>query len=257
MVLVKYIWEDFERPKLKFLKEKYNLEQVVDKGKSEFEKQLLLKEWVHGVLPHGNNPKLHYKDAIEILEGAKKGDEFYCTHYALTFIQTATALGWYSRKVSIDSDHGFREEEMHHGVCDIWTSTYKKWYVLDVQHNLHFEKDGIPLNVYEIRMEYLKNKAENVTGVLGQHKKRVYYNSYKKGFNQPSNYFWFFILLRNNFFMNPNIYDAKALLWIDKYNINETWFMGGKNKGRYRKHPLYKKGFIKTSDINFCFPRIE
>lgn len=241
MTLPKYQWEDFKHPKLKLLRERFELEKVVKKGKSEFEKQLLLKSWVKQKLPLGYNPKREYQGALEIL--TDKNGEFFCSHYALVFIQCAAALGWYSRKLGIDYDHLFGEEEKHHGVTDIWSNDFQKWYVVDAMHNLHFEKDGIPLNSLEIRQEYLKDKAKNVVGETF-------------GFDQLSNYFWFFILLRNNFLENPNIYNSKALLWTDEFNKDKIWYKRGGKKGESRPHPMYESQFIKTQDFNLCFPRM-
>lgn len=252
MNLPKYQWEDFKHPRLKLLREKFELEKVVEGGENEFEKQSLLKSWVNQKLPLGYNPKKEYKDALEIL--TDKNGEFYCSHYALVFIQCATVFGWYSRKLGIDYDHLFGVEEKHHGVVDIWSNDFRKWYIIDAMHDLHFEKDGFPLNSLEIRQEYLKDKAKNVVGVIGNHQSMVTYREETFGFDQPSNYFWFFILLRNDFLENPNIYDSEALLWTDEFNKGKVWYKGGGKKGESKPHPMYKSQFIKTNDFNLCFP---
>ncbi|PIU03691.1 hypothetical protein COT44_01840 [Candidatus Shapirobacteria bacterium CG08_land_8_20_14_0_20_39_18] len=123
--MIKYIWEDFENENLKTLRDEYKLEQVVESGKDEYEKQLLLKNWVNKKLSLGYNPKKEYQNALEILEDSQRG-EFYCSHYSLVFIQCATVLGWYSRKLGIDYDHEFGEEEKHHGIADIWSNQFNK-----------------------------------------------------------------------------------------------------------------------------------
>jgi hypothetical protein len=215
-----------------------------------------LKDWVHKTLPLGYNIKRNYKSALEILGEAKDG-QFFCSHYALTFLQAGIALGWYTRKLGVDCDHLRGEEERHHGIVDIWSNQYRKWYVVDVMHNLHFEKDNIPLNALEVRLEYLKNMARDVVGVVGVNEKRLSYGGDTHGFDQPSNYFWFFILLRNNFFEDPDMYDGKSLLWTDKYNANKIWYKGGGKKGESVPHPQYKEQFIKTDDFNLCFPDIS
>lgn len=209
--MIKYIWEDFKNENLKKLRDKYKLELVVEFGKDEFEKQLLLKNWVNHKLPLGYNPKKEYQSSLETLEDVQ-GGEFYCSHYSLVFIQCATALDWYSRKLGIDYDHKYNQEEKHHGIADIWSNQFKKWYTVDAMHNLHFKKEGVPLNAYEIRQEYLKNKAKNIEGIVGNHEKRIRYGKNTFGFDQPSNYFWFFILLRNNFFEDSDMYNGNSLL---------------------------------------------
>lgn len=249
-----FIWEKWDRPELLVLQKKYNLDSVIQKGKDELSQMLLLKEWVHQKLPHGNNPK-EYQSSLDILEDVKSG-EFYCSHYALVFIQCATALGWYSRKLGVDQDHQYGEEEMHHGVADIWSNQFNKWFVVDAMHNLHFEKKGIPLNAYEIRAECLKNKAKDVVGIIGNRSGRVTYKGGDLGFDKPSNYFWFFIIPRNNFFEDPDMYNGKSLLWVDKYNRDKIWYKGGGKKGTSYPHPQYQNQFIKTNDLGLCFPEI-
>lgn len=123
-------------------------------------------------------------------------------------------------------------------------------------YNLHFEKKGIPLNALEIRDEYLKNGGEYIKGIVRNNKKTISYNEKSKGFDTPSNYFWFFVSLRNNFFEQPGLYDTKALLWIDNYNKNKIWYMSGGKKGKSYKHPMYESQFIMTNDINLCFPKM-
>jgi hypothetical protein len=253
--MIKYLWEDSKNKNPAELREKYNLEQIVESGKDEFEKQLLLKSWVNQILPLGYNPKKQYKNSLEILEDSEKG-QFYCSHYSLVYIQCATALGWYSRKLGIDYYHEFGEEEKHHGIADIWSNQFKKWFVVDAMHNLHFEKDKVPLNACEIRQEYLKNRAKDVAGIIGNYQRKLYYSKGTFGFDQPSNYFWFFILLRNNFFEDPDMYNGKSLLLEDKYNQDKIWYKGGGTKGESCPHPQYKNQFIKTNDPSLCFPEM-
>jgi hypothetical protein len=160
-----FIWESKNRPELLKLKEELNLGQIVEEAQNEYSSQLRLKNWLNKTLKLGN-PSRNYSSlsAIDILNDAKKNKEFYCTQFSQVFIQTATALDWYSRKLGIDSDHSEDEKDMHHGICDIWSNDFKKWYVIDPMHNLHFIKNEIPLNSLEIRNEYLKDKATNVLG---------------------------------------------------------------------------------------------
>lgn len=185
--MIKYAWEKFDRQELAVLRQDFGLEEVIASGRTEYEKQLLLKDWIYRVLPHGNNPRKNYKNAVEILRD-KEAVQFYCSHFALTYLQCATALGWCCRKLGVDFDHERGVEERHHGVVDIWSNQFNKWFVVDAQHNLHYEKEGIPLNALEIRGDWLRDKAASVTGVIGNHFKAVSFNENSFGFNTPSNY---------------------------------------------------------------------
>lgn len=250
-----YIWENFDHPLLKELKEKYFLEKVIFGGKNEFEKQILLKQWVYKTLPLGYNNTNYYKSALGVLNDKENAGGFNCTWYVLVFLQCASALGWYVRKLGIDSDHKFGEEEMRHTIVDVWSNEYKKWFVIDPMFNAHFEDDGKPLNALEIRKAYLN--AEKIERVFGKNEKEKLPQRVKNRHDVPSNYFWFFILSRNNFLENPDIFDSKALLWIDRFNKHKTWFVGGTNKGEFQKHPMYKDAFIQTGDYSLCFPTIK
>lgn len=207
-------------------------------------------------MPHGNNPRKNYQNALEVLRDKDVG-QFYCSHFALTYLQCATALGWYCRKLGVDFDHEQGIEERHHGVVDIWSNQFQKWFVVDAQHNLHFEKEGIPLNALEIRGEWLKDRAAQVNGITGNHSAAIAFNEASFGFDTPSNYFWFFILLRNNFFEDPDMYNSKTLLWVDEYNKNKIWYKGGGTKGESKPHPMYDSQFIKTNDFNLCYPKMN
>lgn len=249
-----YTWEQFNHPRLLKLRHEYNLDGVIALATDEFTKQLLLKDWVAKTLPNGTPKDYSQLSALEILSDAKHGCKFWCTEYAFTFLQCATALEWYARKLGVDFDHTQEQKDRHHGVADIWSSQFNKWFVVDAQHNLHYEKDGVPLNALEVRLEYLKNKAANVTGVIGNHAKTIAFNPDSEGFATPSNYFWFFASQRNNFFEQPGLYNTNTYLWVDEYNQAKTWykFQGGKPL----PHSMYEHQFIKTNNVKICFPTI-
>jgi hypothetical protein len=260
MSLIKetFVWERFDNSKLTLLREKFKLEKVVENGHSEFEKQVILKNWVFSVLPKGSPERDYsFETAIGILDDAKTGKKMWCTQFAFTYLQCATALGWYSRKLGVDSDHERGDEEMHHGVADIWSNDFQKWYVVDALNNLHYEKDGVPLNAFELRQEYLKNEAVDVCGILGNKIETRKYVLDDRGFDTPSNYYWFFISLRNNFFDVPGLYNLKTLLWIDDINRGKTWWRGGGSKGEVKKHPMYESQFIETNEFEVCFPKMN
>lgn len=118
--MISFVWEDPNNHKVIQLREKFKLTEIISNGRNEFEKQLLLKEWVNDTLPRGTPQKNYAKEsAFEIILDARKGRPMYCTQYAFAFLQCGTALGWYTRKLGVDTDHDFGGEEMHHGVIDI------------------------------------------------------------------------------------------------------------------------------------------
>ncbi|EKE05471.1 MAG: hypothetical protein ACD_19C00277G0005 [uncultured bacterium] len=248
---IQFEWDNPNRKELVELKIKYDLDKVVETGKDNFEKILLLKEWVYKTLPHGNNPIKNYQNATQILDDATSGQgEFYCSHYAQVFIECANALGFKARKVGVDNNHELGEEEMHHGIADVWDSVHNKWVVIDAQHNLHFEKVGIPLNALEVRNEFIGNGAKDIEGVVGVNEKRIKYDGSETGFDTPSNYYWFFVYTDNG----PNMWQSPTILFIDQVNEGKTWYRGGKNKGEFKPHPMYEGQFVKITNSEIVFP---
>lgn len=240
---LQFVWENFDHPQLKVLKEKYSLEKIVAGGKDEFEKQLLLKKWVFDTLPLGYNNSNQYKNALEVLEDRGKTRGFNCTWYVLVYLQCAIALGWYVRKLGIDINHESDESEKKHTVVDIWSADFKKWYVIDPMFNVHFEKEGVPLNAFEVRREYL-NKHD-IQKVFGNYEKEKLPEKVKDHHDNSANYFWFFVLARNNYFENSNVYDSKALLWVDEFN-----------REKLEKHPVYNGNFIPSNDLGLFYPSL-
>lgn len=250
---VEFHWDNQNRAELLALRQTYELDKVIENGKNDFEKILLLKNWVYSKLPNGKNPKKEYHNATEILEDSDKGGEFFCSHYAQVFMECANALGFTARKVGVDNDHEFGEEEMHHGINDIWDPVHEKWMVVDAMHNLHFEKAGLPLNALEIRNEYLRNNAKDVEGVEGNNEERIVYHGDESGFDTPSNYFWFLVYTDNG----PDMWKSPTLLFHDEKNLNKIWYRGGKNKGDPRPHPMYQGQFVSVSDPQIIFPNLS
>ncbi len=248
--MTNFIWEKFDNPKLIELKSLCHLEEIILNSDDEFEQQIALNNWVFNKLPSGGEYK-DYSDlsSFEILKDLEKGMHFRCTQQTQLLIQCSTALGWYVRKLGVDSDHEATEPDMHHGVCDIWSSKFKKWFVLDPMNNLYYVKDEIPLNSLEIRSEYIKNFALEVKGIR-QNSNNTIYNKYSKGFDTPSNYFWFYISQRNNFFEKPGLFNTYTYLWVDEYNKNKKWHKNGK------LHDMYNGRFIEVNDENKIFPKL-
>jgi hypothetical protein len=248
-----FVWEDFNHHQLKELRKKYSLEDVVSKGNNEFERQLLLKNWVFDILPLGYNNSNQYNNAIEVLADKENPGGFNCTWYVLVFLQCAIALGWYVRKLGIDTNHELGEEEKRHTIVEIWSSEYHKWYVVDPMFNVHFVIRDISVNALEIRSTLFKTD-ENVKKIYGTNRNTINFRKYKDRHDTPENYFWFFILLRNNYFVDPNIFNSQSLLWVDAYNSGKTWYVGGVTKGEPKKHPMYDGAFISSSDFDLFYP---
>src|SRR5256885_17081480 len=74
----RFKWDSFENPKLKALREQYHLDEVVAPGKDEFEKQLLLLDWVNHRFKKFGKPSSSARGALDIINAIDDGNTFFC-----------------------------------------------------------------------------------------------------------------------------------------------------------------------------------
>ncbi len=239
------------------LRKRYRLDEVVSGAPNEWIAQLTLKKWVHERITNGV-PRLNPKHAQDILEFAAKGEKFYCTHFAVPYVECAQALGWQARHIGVDRQHGPEGlGSTHHGVAEVWSNQFCKWVVIDPQSNLHFEKNGVPLSAWEIRAEWLKNHAVNVDHVVGvpphsESKKPaiVWWN--RKDEDETATYFWLYVT--DN--ANPGTDDStwKLIFPQDSANANETWYQDDMENHRGQLHVGYTRNlFLPTGRIEDAY----
>ena len=94
---------DFQAPDdfLTELREKYELDDVIAGGRTEFEQMLLLKEWVRNRWDHGWSTVSNPNSSLEMLEAAQQGSDFACGYYSMTLMQCFMSLGFVARRASI------------------------------------------------------------------------------------------------------------------------------------------------------------
>lgn len=160
--------EDLTSPKFTALKEKYNLDTVFSGEQDEFKRQLLLRHWIRTVIDISDfEPEYPGEGYVEqILDEALKGQGYHCGHYMIVQNAVMNAYGYVTR--CLGAGPGVKGgPDGHHGVNEIWSNKFAKWYLSDAKYNHHFEKNGIPLSALEIRDEFLKNQASDVVLVRG------------------------------------------------------------------------------------------
>lgn len=167
-----FAYPDPTNRRLQAFRDRYGFESAIAGEGTEFEKLLRLRDWVHNAIPSGN-PVVNTSDPFEILDSAAAGGTFFCTHYAIVMQACLASLGWVSRKLGIDSDHGPDEDSTHHGVVDVFVNELDKWVALDAHHEVHYEKDGVPLSPWEISCEYAKTEGASVDVCVGVDRRKV------------------------------------------------------------------------------------
>jgi hypothetical protein len=240
---------EYEDPYLVELREKYHLKKIIAKATDEWTAQQLLKEWVYRRIP-GGQPESSPNSALEILERASKGEQFYCTYYAITYVECAQALGWQARKIGVDRKHpgGYQLGSSHHGVAEVWSNQFCKWILMDSQSNLHFEKDGVPLNAYEIRAEWIGNQGKNVDHVVGAPPHTFEKNPAMvwsvPDSDEIATYYWLYVQ-DSALVSSP---DSQFLLLEDEHNAGEIWFQNDGELGHSQFHNAYLKNRFEPTD---------
>ena len=251
-------FEDLSSPKFKALRDKYQLDTVFHGEEDEFKRMLLLRDWIRKVVQISDFEESYPGNdfAEGILDAALEGHGFHCGHYMIVQNAVMNAYGYVTR--CLGAGPGVKGgPDGHHGINEIWSNQFQKWFLSDAKYNHHFEKNGIPLSALEIRDEYLKNKASDVVLVKGSNRTEIQddgvlnskgevINVTKERFAQT--YTWIEWESVNNRFTSwpENSHDlAKLNMYADDYFKNNTWIWDGKPHWAYNTENM-----ILVSDRN-------
>ncbi len=243
--------EDLSDPKFQDLKTKYRLDTIFKGEQDEFKRSILLRNWIHTVIKiedYGDPyPGDGYVDRI--LDAALKGSGFHCGHF--TKVQNAILNGYGQVARTIGAGSGADDKDIsdiHHAINEVWSNTYKKWYLSDAKYNHHFEKNGIPLSALEIRDEYLKNKASDIDLIKGPERIPLEFDSIinrsKESFART--YMWIEYHQNNNMFTAWPNFDTPLVMYADDYFNDHTWLWDGKPHWAY-DNPEY---MLRETDRN-------
>lgn len=153
-----YVYE-YQRPSenLAQLRKQFDLDAVVAGGKTDWDRLVLLRNWVRRQWPKNDKGSCERTwNALEILS-APDDHHGMCVHFATAFSQCALALGYNARPVIIQN----------HFVADVWSDAHQTWALMDVEavypprrwegygtaHYIH-PKTRRPLNCLELHGAY-------------------------------------------------------------------------------------------------------
>jgi hypothetical protein len=168
----RYRFDTFDNPRLKLLRERYHLDEVIAPGKTEFDRQVLLLDWVNHRFKKFGKPSTPAKGALDILSAVDKGDSFFCTQYGEVMVSAAASLGWVDRPLALRRPDNRWHGATEHTSTEIWSNQYGKWLLFDPTFSMYVEKDGKPLSAYEFRQEWFYRDAADVTFVQDKDRKR-------------------------------------------------------------------------------------
>lgn len=163
--------EDADEPKLRMLRDQYDLDRVVGSG-GEFDQQVGLRNWRATKFKHGFHvpPECGRLgpirwDAMLFLQAAEMGASFACPVAAIVYVQLCLAMGWPARLVEIakaDTDGPSADGNSAHTVSEVWSNQFGKWILMDSDCNCHYSRDGVPLSALEVREAWITGDAEAV-----------------------------------------------------------------------------------------------
>ena len=161
-----FLYEVYEQPQLWKLRKQENLEDVVASVESEFEKFILLRNWVTRQWDRRvrRGEKEPYGNALAILKQIREAKipGGICSEYTIVFMQACLSLGYQCRILSIQSEQG-----EGHRINEVWFDRYNKWIVMDPYYNLHYERDGEPLNALELHKALVQNNYHDIKIIKG------------------------------------------------------------------------------------------
>jgi hypothetical protein len=170
----RFRFDSFGNPKLKELRERYRLDELVAPGRDEFERQVLLMDWTHRQFKKFGRPSTNCHGALAILGAIGEGHTFFCAHYVEVLVSAAASLGWVDRSLALRRHQGVNKVggSTEHSVTEMWSNQHRKWVMFDPTSNMILETNGVPLNAWEIRQEWFYRAGTNLVFVVGKDRRR-------------------------------------------------------------------------------------
>lgn len=237
--------EDYHNPRMKRLREEYGLERVVAGEQNEFRRLLKLRNWVHGRWPIDNDQNFN-GDAFEILEKAKAGAGFNCSHSLAVQHAVMVSMGYVARDLGVDRNHEDYGRSIHHGVNEVWSNDYAKWVMFDAKYDTHFERGGIPLSALDLHEAVRSDGGKGVTRVVGIDRKPWPPQSDDAPENSIRSYWWLSYYLRPNPFTEPHFAGTSRLLVFDNEPFRTTTWHRMNRSGLVKHWAYAANAFMPT-----------
>jgi hypothetical protein len=149
LLRVPFVYEDSRASHLQGLVARYDLAEVMRGAADEYEAMLRLGVWLGSRWDHGTNEVPGGTGTCrvaDVIDAGQRGARYWCEIAAKVAVQVATAMGWQARLVTVSRD-GYTWE---HAVAEYWSNRHAKWFVLDTDFNVVYERGGIPLSAFEL-----------------------------------------------------------------------------------------------------------
>ncbi len=179
--LFQWPFPDYNNENLQRFRERYDFLDCIKGVNSEWERLLLLREWLHRKIPARQQVDTIFQrpypnegpGMFKLLDTAASGCVWWCPHFSTTLRNILIACGYQARHVGNVSNYNPEEGAKAHGVTDVFVQEFGKWVQLDAHFNVHYEVDGIPLSPWEIGEEYHRNNGKDVDICVGLDRRMV------------------------------------------------------------------------------------
>jgi hypothetical protein len=159
---IPFRYEPYTQPKLKELRERYHLDDVVSGAKNELEIITRLAAWSSRQWKWEEWHLDEFYPAWDALEILKKGPDGkpvggFCQQYDVVFLQACESFGFSGRDISINSGTLGRPTIVGHEPTEIWSNQFRKWIWIDGTA-AYYPADGstgVPLSLFEVRQRQL------------------------------------------------------------------------------------------------------
>lgn len=240
-------FEDYHHPRLKRLRDNYSLDEIVAGETNEFQRILKLRHWVHSRWPIDNDQNFS-GDAFAILEKAKTGAGFNCSHSMKVQQAVMSAMGYVARYVLVDRDHRDLGKSAHHGVNEVWSNDYAKWVLLDAKYDVHYERDGVPQSALELHEAVRTDGGRGIVQVQGIGRREVPDDEIRPHEGTKRSYWWVCYPQRQNSFTQPEFAARERMVIFDNEAFRKTTWQRDQGAG-LTSHWAYAAGaFVPTAD---------
>jgi len=160
---IPFRYEPFTQPKLKELRARYRLDDVVSGAKTELDVINRLAAWSSRQWKWEEWHLDKFYPAWDALEILKKGPDGkpvggFCQQYDLVFLQACESFGFVGREISISCGTLGRPTIVGHEPMEIWSNQFRKWIWIDGTGAYYPEDNatGVPLSLWEVRQRQLR-----------------------------------------------------------------------------------------------------
>ncbi|WP_392486219.1 transglutaminase-like domain-containing protein [Haloimpatiens sp. FM7315] len=176
---IRFYYQDLKDINIQQLNSNYKINELVKNKKSDFDKAVMLMEWLQNKLKYSKGSMKSEGYAMDIINEAKESgktinDDDFCSVYA----ELAASAGLNVRKGEFRVKNSYKEKKgFNHFVCEIWSDKYNKWIIMDPSYNHYIIYNNIPLSSVEIIQ-----KGSDEVKIIGGKNAKKYIDEVKKYF---------------------------------------------------------------------------